>query len=119
MKTLPLIGLPLEAMFSSLRYLKLRKARSEGKKVNQKKIEEDEKFIEKTEEELADNLDAIAKGEDPTNVYRVDKGTEKLDPTVSVDNVNVSKEGLKEKFADQNLGYGKDGINTLLNNIES
>ncbi len=114
-----LIGLPLEGLFSSFRYLKLRKARSEGKKVSQKQIDEDEKFIEKTEEELADNLDAIARGEDPTNVYRVDKGRVELDPKVSVDNVNVSKEGLKEKFADRNLGYGKEGINTLLKNIES
>jgi hypothetical protein len=114
-----LIGLPLEGLFSSFRYLKLRKARSEGKKVSQKQIDEDEKFIEQTEQELADNLDAISKGEDPTNVTRVDEVKTKLDPKVQVDNVNVSKEGLKEKFADQNLGYGKEGINTLLKNIES
>ena len=108
-----LIGLPLEGLFSSFRYIKLRKARSEGKKVSEEQIKKDEEFIEKTEAEIADNIDAVSRGETPTNIRT------ELDQRVSVDNVNVSKEGLKEKFADKNLGYGKEGINTLLKNIES
>ena len=63
-----IIGLPLEGLFSSVRYLKLRKARSEGQKVSKKKIDKDEKDLEKIEEEISSNIDSVKNGETPKNV---------------------------------------------------
>ena len=103
-----LIGLPLEGIFSSVRYLKLRKARAEGKKVDPKKIKQDEEALEKIEQELTENIDAVAKGETPKNI-RIDKSVKVQD---------IDKKGLKEKLSDKNLGYGKDGLNTLIKNVE-
>ena len=113
-----LIGLPLEGLFSSVRYLKLRKDRSAGKKVSTEQINKDEKAIETIQEEIADNIDSVSRGEAPNNV-RVDFD---VDPKQSVKGVDISqanKDALKEKLADANMGYGKDGLNSLLKNIES
>ena len=103
-----LIGLPLEGLFSSVRYLKLRKARAEGKPADKKKIKEDEEALEKIEQELTENIDAVQRGDAPKNV-RVDK---------EVKVVDIDKRGLKKTLSDENLGYGKDGINTVLKNVE-
>ena len=68
-----LIGLPLKGLFSSVRYLKLRKARSEGKQVSTEQINKDEKAIEQIQEEIADNIDNVSRGEAPKKTSKKTK----------------------------------------------
>ena len=110
-----LIGLPLEGLFSSVRYLKLRKARGEGKPVSAAKIKKDEEAVEKIEQEIAENIESVKNGEAPKNV-QVDET--KIVGNQKVEVVNVKKGTLIDDMADDNLGYGKDALNTLAKNVD-